>query len=122
MPMTRKELTALCTALPNTCADTPFHDDNWLVVRHRGNRKIFACIYLRGGALCLNLKCEPMQADFYRRVYTGVAPGYHMNHQHWNTVDVNADVPLEELQAMISHSYALTKPRRKIRGQHTKKG
>ncbi|MCQ4735729.1 MmcQ/YjbR family DNA-binding protein, partial [Anaerotruncus colihominis] len=28
--------------------------------------------------MCLNLKCEPMQAQFWRQVYPQVAPGYHM--------------------------------------------
>ena len=39
-----------------------------------------------GGQLYLNLKCDPMEAEFFRRVYEGVIPGYHMNKTHWNTV------------------------------------
>jgi predicted DNA-binding protein (MmcQ/YjbR family) len=39
-----------------------------------------------------------------------------MNKTHWNTVYVDGDVPFEELQRMIRHSYNLITPKQK-RGQ-----
>ena len=110
--MTRRELIDLCLSHPAAYEDYPFEGDDWCVVRHRGNRKGFAHIYERGGRLCVNLKCDPFEADFLRQAYADVNPAYHMNKVHWNTVTVDGDVPEEELALMIGNSYDLIKPRR----------
>lgn len=111
--MTRRELIDYCLTYPDAYEDYPFDDAGaWTAMRHRTNSKIFALIYDRGG-LCLNLKCEPMRADFLRQVYKGVTPAYHMNKEHWNTVRPASDVPAAELYAMIDHSYRLTSLRRR---------
>lgn len=87
--MNRHELIQYCLTYPDTYEDYPFDDipdsdTAWAVIRHRLNKKSFAFIYERGG-LCVNLKCEPMRADFIRQMYIGVMPPYHMNKEHWNT-------------------------------------
>ena len=65
-------------------------------------------IYEKDG-LKINLKCEPMTAEFLRKVYPSVTPGYHMNHTHWNTVNLDGSVPEEELFDMIRQSFDLTR-------------
>jgi predicted DNA-binding protein (MmcQ/YjbR family) len=109
----RREWIDYCLTLPDVYEDYPFDDPKdphaWAVMRHTGNRKSFALIYERNG-LCLNLKCDPLRADFLRGYYKGVTPGYHMNKRHWNTVQLNADVPDEEVRDLIAHSYELTRP------------
>ncbi|MCI8497092.1 MAG: MmcQ/YjbR family DNA-binding protein [Clostridiales bacterium] len=115
--MNRRQLTDLCLTLPDAFEDYPFEDENWTVVRHRSNRKLFAMVYERDGKLYLNLKCDPMQADLLRSSFAGITPGYHMNKTHWNTVDPNSDVPLSEIQRMIRLSYDLTMP--KVQRKHT---
>lgn len=112
--MTRRQLIDYCLTYPDAYEDYPFDElpeaeDAWAVMRHLRNKKSFALIYLRGG-LCINLKCEPMRADFLRRAYRGVTPAYHMNKEHWNTVQIGSDVPEDELYGMIEHSYRLTMP------------
>lgn len=111
--MNRQELIALCLTYPDAYEDYPFDDINWTVIRHRVNRKIFAWIYERDGSLNINLKCDPMKADFLRSVYKGILPGYHMNKQHWNTVVIGSDVPPQELDELIRESHALTQSRPK---------
>ena len=106
--MTKDELLALCAAYPGAAVDCPFEDGGNVVVRHAAGRKWFALVFERDGKLCVNLKCEPMKADFWRAAYPAVTPGWHMNHTHWNTVEVNAGVPPEDLCEMISDSYRLT--------------
>lgn len=118
--MTRRELINYCLTYPDAYEDYPFDefpDDPraWTVIRRRSNKKSFAFIYQRGG-LCVNLKCEPMRADFLRKVYRGVTPAYHMNKTHWNTVRPDSDVTGEELRDMIRESYELTASRRKKTG------
>lgn len=115
-PMARRELIDYCLTYPDAYEDYPFDEradapGAWTVLRHGLNKKSFAFVYERDG-LCVNLKCEPEQADFLRKVYEGVTPAYHMNKQHWNTVHLNSDVPWDELRDMIEHSYRLTMPKR----------
>ena len=55
----------------------------------------------------VNLKCDPVLAEVLRETYPAVRPGYHMNKRHWNTVDLDGDVPDAELVGMIDHSYEL---------------
>ena len=111
--MTRRALIDYCLTYADAYEDYPFdaatgEPGAWAVMRHRGNKKSFALIYERGG-LCVNLKCEPLRADFLRRVYPGVTPAYHMNKTHWNTVRPDA-VPKDALYEMIAHSHQLTLP------------
>jgi predicted DNA-binding protein (MmcQ/YjbR family) len=63
------------------------------------------------GKLYLNLKCDPLEADFLRQAFTGIIPGYHMNHIHWNTIIIGSDVPEEEIKRQIGSSYDLIKPK-----------
>ena len=102
--MTKDELLALCAAYPGAAVDCPFEDGGNVVVRHAAGRKWFALVFERDGKLCVNLKCEPMKADFWRAAYPAVTPGWHMNHTHWNTVEVNAGVPRVDICEMISDS------------------
>lgn len=111
--MTRRKLIDYCLTYKDAYEDYPFDDSPaspsaWAVLRHKSNKKGFAFIYERQG-LCINLKCEPMRADFLRQVYRGVTSAYHMNKTHWNTVRPNSDVPEDELGAMIEQSFKLTK-------------
>ena len=108
--MTKRELIDYCLTYPSAFEDYPF-DDTLAVMRHAGNKKIFALIGERDGAVYINLKCEPMRADFLRCVIKSVTPGWHMNKVHWNTVTVGGDVPAVDLYGMIQHSFDLTKPK-----------
>lgn len=110
--MTKRELIDYCLTYPSVFEDYPF-DTTSTVMRHSGNGKMFALISERKGAAYINLKCEPMRADFLRNVYKGVTPGWHMNKTHWNTVVMGSDVPLADLYDMIRHSFDLTKPKAK---------
>jgi len=121
--MTHREVIDLCLTLPQTYEDYPFDavaDDNaTAVIRHKANKKSFALIMRHKGQLYLNLKCDPMEADFLRRVYKGVIPGYHMNKTHWNTVIIGSDVTQDAMLRMLEKSYDLTRP--KIRKRKRRK-
>jgi len=113
--MTRRDLIDYCLTYPLAYEDYPFDDvadaGAWTVMRHRANKKSFALIYERNGKLCVNLKCDPLEADFLRQAFIDVTPAYHMNKEHWNTVTLNGDVPEDELKRMIERSYDLIKPK-----------
>ena len=112
--MTRRQLIDYCLTYPDAYEDYPFDDGAtddgaWAAMRHKANKRTFAFIFSRDGT-CVNLKCEPMRADFLRQVYADVTPAYHMNKEHWNTVRMDGDVPEEELRDMIDRSWRLTAP------------
>ena len=113
----RQAIIDFCLALPAVYEDYPFANITdigiWTVMRHRTNKKTFAYIYEMSGKLCVNLKCDPLEADFLRQMFTDVTPGYHMNKAHWNTITIGGDVPDEQLERMITHSYDLIKPKRR---------
>ncbi|MDR2546341.1 MAG: MmcQ/YjbR family DNA-binding protein [Lachnospiraceae bacterium] len=118
--MTKQELITYCLTFPAVYKDNPFdgekgHSDDgtWTMIRHRGNKKGFAHIYERHERLRINLKYDPNEALFWRQIYEDVTPGWHMNKEHWNTVTLNGDVPEQELERMIEHSFDLTKPKTK---------
>lgn len=101
-----------CLTLPGVYLDYPF-DDVTPALRHSANKKIFALLLEHAGQPMLNLKCEPMQADFWRSVHSAVIPGYHMNKNHWNSVLLYGLVPDNDIMQMIFDSYTLTKPKAK---------
>lgn len=55
----------------------------------------------------INLKCDPERAIQLRESYGAVRPGFHMNHKHWNTVQLFEDVDNRLLKELIDHSYLL---------------
>lgn len=97
-------------SFPATYLDYPF-DDSSIALRHERNSKIFALFVRRTNTTLLNLKCEPMRADFWRSAYEAVIPGFHMNKTHWNSIQLHMELPWDVLQSMIEDSYSLTKPK-----------
>ena len=114
---TRQEIIDYCLTFAGAYEDYPFDDIKdigiWTVMRHGINKKTFAQIYERGGKLCVNLKCAPVEADFLRSAFADVHPAYHMNKTHWNMVIIGGDVPESELRRQIEHSYKLIQPKAK---------
>ena len=95
----------------------PF-DDKTLVFKVVG--KIFATADLDAHPLKLNLKCDPEKAIDLRERFESVRPGYHSNKKHWNTIEVNGEIPKEALYGLIDHSYNLviSKLTKKMRAKY----
>ena len=109
---TRDEVITLCKQYQDVVEDYPFHYENWTVMRHQKNRKIFAMVFEREKKIWINVKCDVEWRDFWRQTYSAVIPAYHMNKEHWNSIILNGTVPEQDIKQMISESYQLTKPRR----------
>ena len=69
--------------------------------------KMFALISEDKKPLQLSLKCDPFLAETLREKYETVLEGYHLNKKHWNTIILTGQVPWDELQSLILHSYNL---------------
>lgn len=104
----RQQVIAHCLTYPDVYEDYPFHDPNWCVMRHRENRRVFACIFNKDGKVWVNVKCDPQWRDFWREAFAGVIPAYHMNKTHWNSLILDGSIPEEEVKRMIAESYDLT--------------
>lgn len=103
----RKEVIDFCMGLPDVYSDAPFHDDNWVLMRYRKNKKAFAWTYERNGHIWVNVKVGPQWRDLWRNTYPSVLPGYHQNKEHWNSIIQDGTVPDEEIKRMIAESYDL---------------
>lgn len=91
-----------CLAQPGSSHDFPFGPD---IAVFRVAGKMFALCNPQQSPLKINLKCEPILAELLREKYRAVAPGWHMNKRHWNTVTVGDDLSDAEVLAQIEHSY-----------------
>ena len=113
---TREEALAYAWSFPKTYQETPFHDNNWQLVRVEGSKKAFLWTYEREGYINLNVKADPQWRDFWRGTYASVIPGWHQNKDHWNTIILDGTVPEQEIQRMIAESYDLVtdSPTRRI--------
>ncbi len=107
--MTREELIIFFNTFENSSVDCPFpNDDTSLVARHLSNGKWYALIMKLGNKDIVNLKCDPIQSQFLRDNYKGIYEAYHMNKVHWNTIELESDVPGNLLKDLVSHSFELT--------------
>jgi predicted DNA-binding protein (MmcQ/YjbR family) len=55
----------------------------------------------------ITLKCDPDRAVMLREAYPEITPGYHMNKQHWNTLNLHGKLSDDLVQELIDHSYQL---------------
>lgn len=120
--VSRRALINFCLTLGgDVVEDYPFHDPDWTVMRHWGNKKGFAFIYTHGEALQVNVKCEPGMIAFWQNAFPGVIPGYHMNKTHWNTILLDGSVPDREIMTMLADSYRLTAPPMKTQNRKSER-
>ena len=65
--MNRTDYLAFCRGIPGTVVDQPFQDDFVsTIARHADTGKWFAAILRHDGRDFVNLKCDPVEADFLR--------------------------------------------------------
>ena len=70
--------------------------------------KMFALASLERQPLTANLKCDPERSLELRAEYDGlIIPGYHMNKQQWNTVNIDGSIADKLIFEWIDHSYDL---------------
>jgi predicted DNA-binding protein (MmcQ/YjbR family) len=69
--------------------------------------KIFAITSLDDRPLKVSLKCEPAVAEQLRVSYPAIAPGYHLNKRHWNTVTLDGSLTDRMVRDLIEDSYDL---------------
>lgn len=68
--------------------------------------KLFAILSMRGKAFVI-LKCDPHLAEILREQYAGVGHRSHLDRRFWIAVDLDSDVPPEEIGRLADASYDL---------------
>ncbi|MFD7505142.1 MmcQ/YjbR family DNA-binding protein [Streptomyces sp. NPDC001700] len=105
--MTPEQLRAFCVSFNAAVEEFPFpRVPDVSVFKVCG--KMFALTTLDARPLTVNLKCDPEAAIRLRGDHPGlIAPGWHMNKRHWNTVTVDGDLPDQLVRELIEDSYDL---------------
>jgi predicted DNA-binding protein (MmcQ/YjbR family) len=68
--------------------------------------KMFAILSIRGPENVI-LKCDPNLAHVLREQYAGVGHRSHLDRRYWISVNLDADVPIDEVERLAEHSYGL---------------
>ena len=102
--MDHKTVEDYILSMPNAKLDYPFGEG---VAVYKAGEKMFALIGEKAEPLRLSLKCDPQLAETLREKYETILPGYHLNKKHWNTIILTGQLPWEEVQGLIRHSYEL---------------
>jgi predicted DNA-binding protein (MmcQ/YjbR family) len=100
----RKTVEDYLLSLPNTEPNYPFGEN---VAVYKVGGKMFALMNEDKEPVNLSLKADPELGKILRDKYETVMPGYHLNKKHWNTLVLTGQIPWEEVQALIRHSYQL---------------
>jgi predicted DNA-binding protein (MmcQ/YjbR family) len=91
-------------SMPNARLDYPFGEK---VAVYKVGDKMFALIHEDKQPVNVSLKADPELSKILREKYETVMPGDHLNKKHWNTLVLTGQLPWEEVQALIDHSYQL---------------
>lgn len=102
--MDHKTVEGYILSMPNARLDYPFGED---VAVYKVGDKMFALIAEGKEPMRISLKCDPELAKLLRQKYETVLEGYHLNKKHWNTIILTGQLPWEEIQVLIRHSYDL---------------
>lgn len=102
--MDHKTVEEYVLSMPNAQRDYPFGEE---VAVYKVNDKMFALIPEGKTPVRISLKCDPQLSEILREKYESVMPGYHLNKKHWNTIVLSGQLPWEEIQPLILHSYNL---------------
>ena len=103
--MTARALQKLCLEFPGASETFPFGPEH-SVFKVEG--KLFAISALAASPLKVSLKCEPDLAEQLRAAWPdAIAPGYHLNKRHWNTVTLDGSLADAMVRDMVEDSYDL---------------
>ena len=101
------DVRACCLDLPDVREEYPFGSVP-TVCTFKVAGKIFLLSALTAPPpLQISVKCDPEIAIVLRSSYPAVAPGYHLNKRHWNTVTVDGSVPDDLILEMVQDSFDL---------------
>ena len=102
--MSPEDLRGRCLSFPGATETFPFGPRTSVF---KVADKMFALCPVAERPLRVSLKCEPALAEQLRQTHAAIAPGYHLNKRHWNTVTIDGSLRSEMIGDMIEDSYDL---------------
>ena len=99
-------LKAVLDAMPGATTEpmTAARGSQPLVMIYKIQGKMFAILSVRAAQFVI-LKCDPFRADLLRETYRGVGHRSHLDRRFWISVDLDSDVPADEIAALVAHSW-----------------
>lgn len=79
-----------------------------LVLLYKVAGKMFAILGARAEQFVI-LKSDPHLAEVLREQYEGVGHRSHLDRRFWISVDLDSDVPPEEVERLVGQSYDLVR-------------
>ncbi|TAL34266.1 MmcQ/YjbR family DNA-binding protein [Phenylobacterium sp.] len=106
-PQTRA-LQARLEALPGAVGEpmTASRGREPLVILYKVMGKMFAILAARGPQNVI-VKCDPHLAEILREQYAGVGHRSHLDRRFWISIDLDSDVPADEILRLAEASYRL---------------
>jgi predicted DNA-binding protein (MmcQ/YjbR family) len=104
-------LKAVLEAMPRATADPvgPWNKAGQpMALMFKVMGKTFAILATRKSAYVV-LKCDPHLAEILREQYVGVGHKTHLDRRFWIAVDLDADVPMDEIERLAAASYDLVR-------------
>jgi len=98
------QLRRICLAQPGAVEEFPFGPETSVF---KVGGKMFALSSLDGQPLQLSVKCDPELAVQLRAAHPAIAPGYHLNKRHWNTITLDGSLPDQMVTDLLGDSYDL---------------
>ena len=92
-----------CAAMPGARLDHTCGGDTDV---YRIGNKMFALVNTEDTGY-ITVKASPEEVQALLSQYDFVRPGYYMNKRHWITIDLVADVPVDEVGELVDESYRL---------------
>lgn len=106
--MTHKQVEEYILSMPGARLDYPFGEDVAVYKSGEANGdKMFALVPEKKTPVNLSLKCDPELSKILRAKYETILEGYHLNKKHWITVILTGQLPWQDIQDLIRHSYDL---------------
>lgn len=90
--------------LPGAELEYPFGPD-WEVFKVRG--KVFMLMTEVTGKPIVTIKVDPEDSKALREQYAEITPGYHMNKQHWISLNPGGKLPASLIDDLVTESYLL---------------
>ncbi len=105
-----EDLRAILAAMPGATAEPmgASRSATPLVLIFKVMGKMFAILSVRKIENVI-LKCDPHLAETLREQYAGVGHRSHLDRRFWISVNLDADVPVAEVERLAGHSYDLVR-------------
>jgi predicted DNA-binding protein (MmcQ/YjbR family) len=97
-------LRSLCLGFAGAVEERPFGPET---TTFKVAGKIFAISALEREPLQVSLKCDPELVPDLRAAHAAIAPGYHLDKRHWNTVTLDGSLRDAFVRDLVEDSYDL---------------